>query len=155
MTPGKMSPLRVSRGRERERAGMFMNITNHPSTGWPEEQTKAALALADGILDIPFPNVPPAATLAEVEGMALDIAHQVPAGAVYALVQGEFTLAFELVRRLQARGIICLAATTERRVEVAPDGAKTSTFRFVQFREYPELDPIMNLAGSEAPILQD
>jgi hypothetical protein len=134
---------------------MFINLTNHPSAKWHEAQTKAALALAERIEDIAFPDVPPTATLAEVEDLAMAVACEVPVEASYALVQGEFTLAFEIVRRLQARGIICLAATTERRVEVAPDGAKTSVFKFVQFREYPELEPILNLAGSEDPILQD
>jgi hypothetical protein len=135
--------------------GIFLNISNHPSSGWSEAQTGAALALAERIVDIAFPNVPPAASLADVEKMALDLSVEVPAETSHALVQGEFTLAFELVRRLQARGIICLAATTERRTEVAPNGAKTSVFTFVQFRAYPELDPELNLAGSDHPILQD
>jgi hypothetical protein len=126
--------------------GIFLNISNHPSAGWSEAQKSAAFELADTIEDIAFPNVPPSATLAEVEKMALDLSVEVPVETTHALVQGEFTLCFELVRRLQARGIICLAATTDRRVEVAPDGAKTSTFKFVQFRSFPELDPELNLA---------
>jgi hypothetical protein len=126
--------------------GIFLNISNHPSSGWSEAQTGAALALAERIEDITFPNVPPAASLAEVEQMALDLSVEVPVETTHALVQGEFTLCFEVVRRLQARGIKCLAATTERQVEIAPDGAKTSTFKFVQFREFPELDPELNLA---------
>jgi hypothetical protein len=148
----------MGRGKSRERAmftSRFINITNHPSTGWSEEQTKAALALAERIEDIAFPDVPPTATLAEVEDLAMAVACEVPVEASYALVQGEFTLAFEIVRCLQARGIKCLAATTERRATIAPDGSKTSVFSFVQFRQYPELEPILNLAGEEDPILQD
>jgi hypothetical protein len=53
-----------------------------------------------------------------------------------AMVQGEFTLAHALVRRLQRRGIVCLAATTRREVVGAAGGVKTTRFEFVCFREY-------------------
>jgi CRISPR-associated protein Csx16 len=64
---------------------------------------------------------------------------QLPPTSTHALVQGEFTLAFEIVRRLQERNITCLAATTKRHVEDSGEGRKTSTFRFVRFRSYPQL----------------
>ena len=52
------------------------------------------------------------------------------------MVQGEFTLAHALVRELQKKGIVCLAATTKRDVLEASGGLKTTRFEFVRFREY-------------------
>jgi hypothetical protein len=52
------------------------------------------------------------------------------------MVQGEFTLAYALVRELQKRGIVCLAATTGREVLEDSERVKTSRFEFVRFREY-------------------
>jgi CRISPR-associated protein Csx16 len=52
------------------------------------------------------------------------------------MVQGEFTLAHALVRRLQQKGIVCLAATTRREVVEQSAGIKTTRFEFVRFREY-------------------
>ena len=63
---------------------------------------------------------------------------KVPCETSHALVQGEFTLAAELVRRLQNRGIVCVAATSERMVQEAADRSRASMFRFVRFREYPD-----------------
>jgi CRISPR-associated protein Csx16 len=52
------------------------------------------------------------------------------------MVQGEFTLAHALVRELQKKGIVCLAATTRREVLEDTGGLKTTRFEFVRFREY-------------------
>jgi CRISPR-associated protein Csx16 len=115
----------------------FVNLTNHPSSQWEREQKDAALALAERIEDVRFPNVPPEASEKDLAAIAQAFVAQLSPNATHALVQGEFTLAFEIVRRLQERNITCLAATTERQVEEADKGRKTSTFRFVRFREYP------------------
>ena len=118
---------------------VFANITNHPSAEWSEEQRRAALRLADRIVDIPFPEVPPEADGDAVAKLADDVLAQLPPGTTHALVQGEFTLTMELVRRLQDRGIRCLAATTVRDVETREDGSQLRRFRFVRFRDYPRL----------------
>ena len=118
---------------------VFVNLTNHPSRDWDAAQTAAALALAERIEDLPFPNVRPQAPEADLPTLADGCVALVPKSATHALVQGEFTLAFEIVRRLQQRGVTCLAATTERVTEDAGDGRKTSTFGFVRFRAYPPL----------------
>lgn len=56
------------------------------------------------------------------------------------LVQGEMTTVFAVVSALQAVGIRCCAACSDRVSEerTLPDGTteKVSTFKFVQFREY-------------------
>jgi CRISPR-associated protein Csx16 len=120
----------------------FVNLTNHPSSLWEPEQTQAALAAAERIEDLRFPNVPPEASEKDLAAIAGACVAQMPPGATHALVQGEFTSAFEIVRRLQQRGVTCVAATTERQVEETGDGRKTSAFRFVKFRAYgPLSDP--------------
>jgi CRISPR-associated protein Csx16 len=124
---------------ETARGACFVNLTNHPSANWDERQAKAALALADPIVDVAFPAVPPDADEDAVASLAKECMAKVPSETSHALVQGEFILASELVRRLQKRRIVCLAATSERMVQEAADGSRASMFRFVRFREYPDL----------------
>jgi len=127
--------------------GFFFNISNHSSDQWSEEQKDAARAIAPELLDIPFPAVPPEADTAEVEALAdrlIASLHSMDMGVPWefakaAMVQGEFTLAAALVRRLQQCGIACYAATTQRVVETDAEGRKISIFRFVRFRAYPNL----------------
>jgi len=121
------------------RGSCFVNLSNHARQRWEEEQSAAALTLAERIEDLPFPSVPPDADEAAIDQLAEDCLSKVPPEATHALVQGEFTLTVALVRRLQARGVTCLAATSVRQVEDAGDGRRTSTFRFVRFRGYPPL----------------
>ena len=119
---------------------MFWNISNHPSTGWGEEQIDAAKNIGGEVRDIPFPNVPPSASEAEVAKLAHQLVEEeyfFPAGD-HALVQGEFTLVVELIIRLQRAGVACWAATTARET-TEKDGVKTSVFKFVRLRRYPEL----------------
>ena len=52
---------------------------------------------------------------------------------------GEPLMALHLVAGLQARGVRCWTATTERRTEVRPDGTKVSVFGFVRFRAWPRV----------------
>lgn len=123
---------------ETPRGACFINLSNHPSINWDAAQTKAALALAERIEDIAFPAVPPDADERETEALAKTCMSQMPPETSHALVQGEFTLTVELVRRLQARGITCLAATSTRKVEEDADGRRVSAFTFVRFRAYAE-----------------
>lgn len=118
---------------------IFLNISNHPSAGWGKAQTKAALALAAEIRDLCFPAVPPEADSERVAALADGIVNQMERaapGATHAMVQGEFTLVHALVRRIQERGIVALAATTRREVVENSDGTSTTRFAFVRFREY-------------------
>jgi hypothetical protein len=117
----------------------FFNISNHPSEGWGEAQREAALALAPGICDLAFPAVPPEADAACVAALSDEVMRQaaeVAPSATYAMVQGEFTLAHMLIRKLQEQGIVPLAATTCRQVIENADRSKTTRFAFVRFREY-------------------
>lgn len=118
---------------------MFLNLSNHPGAQWEPAQHAAALALASPLRDLPFPAVPADADEAAIEALAAETVQQVPPGVSHALVQGEFTLTLALVQRLQQRQIVCLAATSVRRVQTAPDGRRLSAFAFVRFRRYPVL----------------
>ena len=128
-------------------SGFFFNISNHPSDQWSEEQKAAAQAIAPELLDIPFPAVPPEADTAQIEEMAdrlIASLHSADLGVSWefakaAMVQGEHVLTTALIQRLQACGIPCYAATTQRVVEIDSEGRKVSTFRFVRFRAYPDL----------------
>ena len=120
----------------------FINISNHPSNKWSARQLQAALALASEVIDVPFPNVPSTASTEDGKALAEEVVSKVPSSASIALVQGEMTLTFSIVRQLQKRGINAVAACSERRsVEtVNQDGTttKTAVFEFTQFRSYPE-----------------
>lgn len=120
-------------------APAFVNLSNHPSACWSAAQKEAALKLAPEIGDWPFPEVPPEAEAAEIADLAdktvATLAAALP-GATHVMVQGEFTLAHALVRRLQQRGLVCLAATTRREVLEDYGAVKTTRFTFMRFREY-------------------
>lgn len=118
---------------------MLLNLTNHPLAAWSSEQRAAAEAQFGAIQDMPFPNIPPHWTDAEVAQLAQEYADKIAAmpAPLTVHLMGEMTFTCTLVRRLQARGIACVASTSERISEEKPDGQKLITFRFVQFRAYP------------------
>jgi len=117
---------------------MFLNISNHPSTKWVPRQLAAAQVLGTTVVDVPFPNVPPLATEADVAAIAKNLvaslASPVAGADDYAMVQGEQSLCWELSRRLIALGWRVCVATTERKVIEGEGGQKTATFQFCQFR---------------------
>lgn len=124
---------------------VFLNVSNHPSSSWAPEQVQAALELVGPggrLEDIPFPLMDPARLdriyLEELAEAILQQMDRLQGIVTHAMVQGEHTLTTLLVARLQARGIRCYAATTDRVVdETALDGVKMSRFTFRGFREYP------------------
>lgn len=129
-----------------EQPRIFANVSNHPSSNWDEEQKRAAIALVGpgGIIrDVPFPQVEPTRTDKEyLLNLAEETVAKVTKGdglVTHAMVQGEHTLTFLLVLKLQNLGIRCVAATTDRLVEQLGDGTKMSMFAFRGFREYPRL----------------
>ena len=120
----------------------FVNYSNHNSTRWSDAQLEAAKAYGD-IIDIPFANVPPTATKADVDALAEQAVNEiVKAEPLMAMVQGEMTLVYNVVRRLEARGIKCVAACTRRRTDeeiqrlAAAGLTKEGMFEFMGFREY-------------------
>jgi hypothetical protein len=118
---------------------VLVNLSNHPSACWSDDQREAALKLAPEIRDLPFPSVPPEVDTHEINARADEVVARLTAeapGATHAMVQGEFTLVHALVGKLQDIGIVCVAATTRREVVEQFGGSKTTRFNFVRFREY-------------------
>ena len=123
---------------------LLVNLSNHPSGCWSDEQQQAALKLAPEIRDLPFPVVPPEADAEAINALADEVVARLMAeapGATHAMVQGEFTLAHALVRKLQQIGIVCVAATTRREVVEQTGATRTTRFNFVRFREYSRAMP--------------
>lgn len=119
---------------------VFVNLSNHPSVDWSEEQKKAALAYG-GIIDVPFPSVPSSCSDKAMQKLADKAIGAVtkaayPAREVTVHVMGEMTLTYRIVNKLKARGIRCLASTSDRVASDIGNGEKISQFHFVEFREY-------------------
>jgi hypothetical protein len=115
---------------------LFVNLSNHPLTEWSDAQREAALAIAEELVDVPFPDVGPDVNERHVGELAERLLRDIPDACTHAMVMGEMTLTAMLVRKLQARGITCVAACGPRTAEQAPDGRKISRFEFHRFREY-------------------
>lgn len=118
---------------------VFLNISNHPITGWGNEQLSAAKEYGE-VKDFGFPSVSPYASSAEIsqlaEDTAKDIETEYPDCEITAHVMGEMTFTFALVTILKSRGIRCVASCTDRVAENLGNGDKLSHFHFAQFREY-------------------
>ena len=119
---------------------MFINLSNHPSSEWSEEQMAAAVAIGGEVVDIPFPEVDPNADEVEIDRLGYKCVERIVLvgglGGQIVHVMGEMTLTHNILERLHYLHIRCYASTTERNVTINADGSKTSTFRFVRFREY-------------------
>lgn len=121
---------------------MLVNFTNHPSASWPEEQRRAAEKYGP-IVDRPFPMVNAEWPESEIRRIALRESEAICALQPSAVVcQGEFTLAYAVIRQLIGKGVPVLAACSNRVAEetMSPDGEilRKSVFRFVRFRSYNE-----------------
>lgn len=115
---------------------MLLNISNHPSSRWTDEQKKTAEIQFDTIEDLAFPNIAPEATTREVQQLADEFMEKINQQSPTAVhLMGEMTFTYALVSKLKKAGIKCIASTTNRIVE-EKDGKKIVQFQFVQFREY-------------------
>ena len=114
---------------------IFINFTNHPSEKWGDKQLSAAKEYGD-VVDIPFPEVSPAATKEEIYDLALKCVNKIvelrPAAV---LCQGEFTLCYSVITGLKEKGIKVMAACSRRMVQDTENG-KITVFVFEGFREY-------------------
>lgn len=119
---------------------MLINLSNHPSDKWSELQTAAAKEQFGGIIDLPFPQIEPDATKADITKIAQDYLTRVQQigqpndTAIH--IMGEMTLTYQLVDLLKDAGYRCYASTTVREVYEQELGKKTVIFQFVKFREY-------------------
>ena len=119
----------------------FINFTNHPSSKWSKEQTEAALALADKIIDVPFPDIDPMATKEEVIRLAsVRLGEVLQMDPAVVLCQGEMTFVHNFVDLSRFENLEVVAACSSREAsEVSlPDGSTKTvrTFKFRQFRAY-------------------
>jgi len=126
---------------------MLLNISNHPSIDWPEKQKNVALNEFGQITDIPFPSINPSSGPDAI----LNLAHEYSRICLQQLnnrtieqyddavhIMGEMTFCFALISLLQQHGIRCLASTTDRIVALNGNW-KSSEFRFIRFRDYPNI----------------
>ncbi|HCT90662.1 MAG TPA: hypothetical protein DF613_04650 [Lachnospiraceae bacterium] len=119
---------------------MFLNLTNHNSDLWGQEQREAAFRMGGEIMDMPFPAVAAEASEGDIELQANRLVEKIKMlHPDMVLCQGEMTLTHRLVSLLGKNGIRTCAACSERRIRenVAKDETvKQAVFRFVRFREY-------------------
>ncbi len=113
----------------------FINLTNHPSDKWDDKQRKAAEEYGT-IIDIPFPDVPATASEEEIRQLGDNTVKIVMEQDPYVvLCQGEFTLAFRIINALMDKGVMVVAACSERDAVVSGN-KKESYFDFTKFRRF-------------------
>ncbi len=116
---------------------MLLNLSNHPSSKWSDQQLKTAANDYGGVEDLPFPNIPPHYSREDVQRVVQQYFEKVRALNPKAVhLMGEMTFTFALVQKLKAAGWPCVASTTERKILEEKEGKKTLQFTFVQFRSY-------------------
>ena len=140
---------------------IFVNLSNHPSERWGEEQQTATLKLADRIIDVPFPQVPPEASIEDVQEITPELLHRIweiswanqenaplaeeddseyGPNKLIVHIMGEMTLVYSVVSTLKNSAIACVASTSKREVQevIKEDGSteKKAIFKFIQFRNY-------------------
>ncbi len=114
---------------------IFINLTNHPSNEWSNEQLLAAEKYGK-VIDILFPNVPADAGTDDIRELCDIMVDKVMSyHPVIVLCQGEFTLAFKIINRLMDNNVMVVAACSER-IAVVNGNKKESYFNFTQFRAY-------------------
>ena len=126
---------------------MLINLTNHPSANWNEEQRAEAVRQWGTIEDYSFPAVGAQWDNEQMKTRAEAIVNEIAARNPDAvLCQGEMCMTFLLTAMLQKKGLPVYAATSERRAqeELLPDGSirKSVVFCFVRFRQYAALSEI-------------
>ena len=121
---------------------MFVNYSNHPSSGWEDTQISAALKYGS-ITVVHFPVVPADCDEDYIQELAekeAEIIIEMLDEESAVMVQGEFTLTYALVKRLKQAGIRVVSACTERnvinKVDENGDVIKEVRFHFTRFREY-------------------
>ena len=118
---------------------VFINLSNHPIANWGEAQLAAAEQYGE-IEEMPFPDINPTVRQEDIYELVDEYVNKLAERSVNSdltvHVMGEMTFTYNLVSRLKAIGIRCVASTTERNTYTDADGKKVSEFKFVQFREY-------------------
>lgn len=121
---------------------MFLNFSNHPAESWQKKQFDVASIYGE-VIDLPFPQIDPAASSEDVEKLArvyVDKVIKMNPDVVFAA--GEFTFTYLVVRGLLQAGVRVVSSCSERQtVEITrDDGTMTKSvhYDFVQFRDYSD-----------------
>jgi hypothetical protein len=118
---------------------MLISFSNHPSATWQAAQLDAAVVYGE-VIDIPFPDIDPSGDEIYIQSLCgeyLEKILQIMQGKPVAVhIMGEITFTHNLVNLLQAKGVGCIASTTERVVNDAGNGVKEALFVFSRFRKY-------------------
>ncbi|GHT29238.1 hypothetical protein AGMMS49574_05430 [Bacteroidia bacterium] len=118
---------------------ILINLSNHPSANWQPAQLEAASAYGE-IIDIPFPEVDPTGDEEYIQLLCNEYVAKVMQYAEgckpVVHLMGEMTFTFCLVKALQAKGIECIASTTERIVSEIGADYREVQFVFAKFRKY-------------------
>ena len=136
----------------------FINLSNHPSTKWSEEQLNSAKQYSENIIDIPYPNIPQTATQEQIRDIMKDTLEKVvEANPKTVMCMGENITCHNFVKELEDKGINVVVAVTKpsgtKTIE-NPDGTtkQVSVFKFEGFRDYncfhksEEQDYLKNIA---------
>lgn len=118
---------------------LFINLSNHPSDKWGEDQLSAARQYGE-VTDMPFPNIPPELSGEDIEKMAEETKSKIvslyPDADITVHIVGEPMFIYKLVPLLKSVGIRCVSSTTYHDTKDLGDGKKLTVFHFVRFREY-------------------
>lgn len=121
---------------------MLINLSNHPSEKWHNNQLSEANRIFGVVIDLPFPHIPPNESPEFIKNLASSYLQKVldifssskdKKNAVH--IMGELTFTYNLINLLKKENIICLASTTDRNA-FENGNEKISIFDFVRFREY-------------------
>lgn len=120
---------------------MLINLTNHPFSQWSDKQRNEALRMFGEITDIPFPRIFPEAGTGEIVYVVDEYVEKIlklgmQNTSITVHIMGEHTFCYNLIRKLLAKGIPCVASTSQRMVEETASHEKMVRFDFVRFREY-------------------
>lgn len=122
---------------------MLINLSNHPSKNWSDEQLKFSIQNYGEIIDIQFPVINPTFSEDEINLLAEEYSKTISEIISKSLdkmdavhLMGEFSFTYSLINLLKEKGIKVICSTTERNTRTDNEGKKISEFKFVRFREY-------------------
>jgi len=131
---------------------ILINISNHPSASWDDNQKKGW----DKIIDVPFPNISADAKSSDVEDLAYDYLDKIKSickqhNTNKIMLQGEFSFVFALQQLLLFDGEYDFYFPSTERKVTEKDGVKTSIFQFAgwrcfssHYRAVLSLNPFLN-----------
>ena len=116
---------------------ILINVSNHPSSSWSDEQKFGW----DKIIDIPFPEIDPSMEMSDIHNLANKVYGQIeeicknksPGDYIGVMLQGEYTFCYVLFLKLISL-VDIYVPVSRRNVVENPDGSKTVKFKFDGWR---------------------